>query len=127
MAPSILSQRLQELGLEHERIADRDCLALANAGQNLKQPIVAIAKRNRPPFEAILRANEHDPRLADGLDGARRHCQRRGALLDRYRSVYQRAGTPVAVRIGNLRHHARRMGLLLHHRTDEDDLANGAL
>src|SRR5712675_1430486 len=89
MAPSILGQRLQEFGLEHERIADRDCLALADAGQNLEQPIVASAKRNRTPFETLARANEHNPRLAHGLDSARRHRQRRGAFLDRHRGVYQ--------------------------------------
>src|SRR5262245_47203013 len=126
MAPSILSHRLQEFGLEQERIADRDCLALANARQNLQQPIVALAKRNWTPCEAVLRANEHDARFADGLDGAYGHRHRHRALPDRYRSLDQRARAPVAVGIGDLGHHARRMGLLLHDRADEDDLAEGA-
>src|SRR5579871_6431796 len=113
MARSIRSKRLQEFSLEDERVADCDCLALANAGQDLEQPIVAIAKRNRTPFETVLRANEHDRDLADGLDGGHRHRQRCGALLDRDRSLDQRAGPPVTVGIGDLRHYARRMGLLV--------------
>src|SRR5260370_39697452 len=124
MALSILSQRLQELGLEHERIADRNCLALANAGQNLEQPIVAITKRNRTPLETVSRAHEYNPRLAHGLDGARWHRERGEAFLDRHRSLYQRARPPVAVRIGDLRHHPCRIGVLVQHRADETDLAD---
>src|SRR5258707_11605237 len=89
MVPSILSQRLQQLGLEHERIADCDCLALANAGQNLEQPIVAVAERDRTLFESARDTNEDDPRLADGLDGAGRHGERSRAFLDRDRTLDQ--------------------------------------
>src|SRR5260370_6899642 len=88
MAPSILSQRLQELGLERKRIADRDGLALANAGQDLEQSIVATAKRNRTPLETAGRAHEHHPRLAHGLDGTRRHRQRPGPLLAAHPTVH---------------------------------------
>src|ERR1700730_1203929 len=126
MPTSILGQRLQEFGLERERIADRDCLAVANPGQTLEQAIVAVAKHDPTLFETLGRANEQDLHLVDGLNGAHRHGQRHGAFLDRKRGVYQRAGPPVAVGVGDLGDHARRMSVPVHYRADEDDLADGA-
>ena len=76
---------------------------------------------------ALRRAHEHDLRLAHGLDRARRHRERSGTFLDRDGAVDEGARPPVAVRVGDLRHHAGRMGLAVQHRTDEHDLADGAI
>src|SRR5258708_18682001 len=83
MPTSILGQRLKEFGLERERIADCDCLAIASAGQNLEQAIVAVAKHDLPLFETLGRAHEQDPHLVVGLAGADRLVQCHRAFLDR--------------------------------------------
>src|ERR1700682_4432179 len=61
MTSSILDQRLQEFGLERERIGDRDGLAGANAGQDLADAIIALSERHEALFEPLRGADEDDP------------------------------------------------------------------